>query len=543
MRSMDMKVFTITITAVIMGLLTTLATDTLAGAYEDAVTVDAPVSYWQLNETSGTVAIDAMAANNGTYNSLPAGGGDGQIGAVGPRPASSPIEFLGFDTDNAAPHLNLLDDCVLVPDSATLDITNALTVEAWINPDMDSANGYTKIVTKNNSGHYSWELYQYRYSADNILLRFQVSADGAATTMASTDYIVPDGEWTHVAATFEPGTAIRIYINGAKAAVNTTSIPASIHAGTAEVIIGAYKWGIPIYNEFDGLIDEVAIYDKTLSSSKVTQHYLAGVNDRCVYSDQVKSFSPVSYWQLNETSGTVAIDAMAANNGTYNSLPAGGGDGQIGAAGPRPDSSPTGFLGFNTDNAAPHLNKGNDCVPVPDSATLDITNALTVEAWINPDVDSAKGYTDLVSKRNTDQFSWRLYQYRLNADNILLRFEVSADGNYAAVTMASTGYIVPDGEWTHVAATFEPGTALRIYINGAQAAVNTTSIPASIHAGTAEVIIGAYRLGAGATAIYGEFDGLIDEVAIYDKTLSPSQVLQLYTKALNLPAGTLIVIQ
>lgn len=239
------------------------------------------------------------------------------------------------------------------------------------------------------------------------------------------------------------------------------------------------------------------------------------------YVTEVTDLNPVSYWRLNETSGAVATDLMGANNGDYLSLPTGGGGpGELGAAGVRPTD---GFLGLEANNYAPHFDGVNDSVRVSDSASLSITGALTLQAWINP--DQATGTDTLISKYNTgtDTYSWTLFRDTYNR----VAFGISSDGNGWDKTVYGTVGDVPDGQWSDVVAVFNPGVAMTIYVNGVVSGTSATSLT-SIYDSTSRVGISGYEWGTG---WYGEIDGKLDEVAIYASALTSTQVEDLHTAA------------
>ena len=75
--------------------------------------------------------------------------------------------------------------------------------------------------------------------------------------------------------------------------------------------------------------------------------------------------------------------------------------------------------------------------------------------------------------------------------------------------------------WAHVALTFD-STRLRLYVDGTEVAVHALTTPGPA-AETAGLIIGGHRTGTGRN-----FDGLIDEVALWSRTLTPSEVLELH---------------
>ena len=237
---------------------------TLAGDYENIVVSDVPVSYWRLNETNGTVAIDRMGANNGIYTGFGTGGGNNALGAAGPRPADG---FDGFDADNYAPDGDGSISSMVAPDSLSLSITGTLTLEAWINPDDNTADEILSKYRYSGGYDYSWRLWRL---ADQRI-GFSVSSDG--TTWAKTVYssAAALGEWTHVVAVFDPGSSIKLYINGVLSATEDTSAT-SLHDSGAYVGT-AFYWGGPTYGEFNGRVDEMAVYDKALSPVEILAHF------------------------------------------------------------------------------------------------------------------------------------------------------------------------------------------------------------------------------------------------------------------------------
>jgi hypothetical protein len=74
---------------------------------------------------------------------------------------------------------------------------------------------------------------------------------------------------------------------------------------------------------------------------------------------------------------------------------------------------------------------------------------------------------------------------------------------------------LPLNTWTHVAATYD-GATLRLYINGAQ-------VSSQPHSGAIVTSTGALRIGGDSAGEY--FQGLLDEIRIYNRALSPSEIL------------------
>jgi hypothetical protein len=144
----------------------------------------------------------------------------------------------------------------------------------------------------------------------------------------------------------------------------------------------------------------------------------------------------------------------------------------------------------------------NDWVTVADAVDLRMTGALTIEAWINP--TATNGWRTAVIKERAGDLAYALYASGENTPSLYLQT------GFARATPA-----LAVNAWTHVAATYD-GTTIRLYVNGVQRA---TANQASGLVASA----GALRLGG--NGIWGEwFAGQLDDVRIYDKSLTAAQI-------------------
>jgi hypothetical protein len=153
------------------------------------------------------------------------------------------------------------------------------------------------------------------------------------------------------------------------------------------------------------------------------------------------------------------------------------------------------------------FNGTSNYVQVPDSASLDLTTGMTLEAWLRP---SALGtaWRTVLFKTQTGGMVYSLYA---NQDTTRPIGQVNIAGETNAVGSAALAL----NAWSHLAATFD-GSALRLYVNGSL--VSTTVITGSIPTST-----GVLRMGG--NSIWGEwFAGLIDDVRIYNKALTQAQI-------------------
>ena len=198
----------------------------------------------------------------------------------------------------------------------------------------------------------------------------------------------------------------------------------------------------------------------------------------------------VAAYAFDEGSGTTVSDASGSgNNGTV---------------------SGTSWTTSGKNGGALSFNGTTSRVTVPDSASLHLTTAMTLEAWVNP-TTVTKAWRDVIYKGNDN--------YYLEA--------TSSTGSIPAAVPDGGGIIGGVGKdafgttaitastWTHLAATYD-GTTVRLFVNGTQVA--TKAAAGSITTSTNPLQIGG-------DSIYGQFfSGLIDDVRVYSTALTAAQI-------------------
>lgn len=160
---------------------------------------------------------------------------------------------------------------ISIADNSLLDITGDLTISCWVKT--SSITNNMTIVNKGVGGATAVP-YEFRFNSDastsgRILLLRAGSDYGFASTNARA---VTNATMTHLVVTAS-GTTITFYVNGSSVASSVErAIPATITANSSVTEIGSRNNGL----FFNGLIDEVGIWSRALSSTEVSLVYNGG---------------------------------------------------------------------------------------------------------------------------------------------------------------------------------------------------------------------------------------------------------------------------
>ncbi len=164
---------------------------------------------------------------------------------------------------------------------AYLDILHELTMEAWIN---------TSSLGPSQQAILAKGVYNYEGVAYSLTISPQGKIQGGVRHGHITygeggdwsiDGIITDtslrpNTWYHVVCTIQSSNSVSIYVNGVLS--KTGAITQSIPSRPLEPLrIGSSSYYDTSIWQFNGLIDEVAIYDRALSADEILQHYQAGI--------------------------------------------------------------------------------------------------------------------------------------------------------------------------------------------------------------------------------------------------------------------------
>jgi hypothetical protein len=218
------------------------------------------------------------------------------------------------------------------------------------------------------------------------------------------------------------------------------------------------------------------------------------------YGESTPDANSSALLHFNENSGNIAYDESSNGN-----------DGTIINA-----TWTTGRFG----NALEFSDAVDDYVRIPHSTSLNITDEITLMAWIYPYKSSSEITVgqNIVNKGTGTTASYRLVNNK-NVDK--LRFGLRIDGTWQGCDSIE----LVKNNWYHIAGTYN-GTDMVIYVNGQPK--NICNRPGSITTTSDDLYIGTASEGRN-----GDFDGKIDEVHILNRALSEGEIADEYYKTLE----------
>ena len=157
---------------------------------------------------------------------------------------------------------------------------SSVTISAWFNV---SAFG-DAVISGGSSG--SDRFYMQIYNSTTIRYGSGLGFD---------DFIVPTlstGTWYHVALVHN-GTSAALYLNNSQSSSGSQVVESPTANYGSSLKIGSYFSGS---NYFQGLLDEVAVFDSALSASNITSIYNSGVPSN------ISSLNPVGWWRMGDGS-------------------------------------------------------------------------------------------------------------------------------------------------------------------------------------------------------------------------------------------------
>jgi hypothetical protein len=473
----------------------TVITPAVANGFEQTLGLDGPLGYWRLNETGpvqdiGTNQGSSGLTGYGTYIALPA---HQQTGAL-------------VGSANKATKFNGTTQALVVPYTYDLNQYPPFTVECWAKADSVTTTLVSPMASLLRSGNAAqgWIFYMssagWNFRLGDSANNYTINITGGGAPAANT--------WYHVAGTYD-GSIATLYVNGVPVVTGTNSL----YEPNSTQPLGLGARGDQAFR-FPGTVDEAAVYNSLLTPADIAAHYQNGTNASPAvdYSSLVLAKGPQGYWRLDEAFTTPVL----ANNGTLGAActgtPVPGTTPlvpqiSLGAAGPQPAAA----QGFEAGNKALSLDGATATVPA-----LNVNgSSATITAWINP---------------SSTPPAWAgIFYSRAAGTTAGLHFGETGDLRYTWAGGQydwSSGLVPSLSQWTFVALCVEP-TQATIYI------YDGTAFRSAVHVANhaAQSFGGISYIGRDPNNVARSFLGLLDEVAVFKRTLSEAEVIQLATNA------------
>lgn len=201
-------------------------------------------AYYKLDETSGT-REDSTASNYDLTDNNTVGYATGIIG--------NGADFVASNSESLSTSSNELNDTFS---------SSAWSVSIWAKPD-DISNTYGLIACDTNTGQR-----QFFFAINSASLYFERQGASIAINVGN---VISTG-WNHIVATYD-NSRLRIYVNGTN--VGDNPLMSAFSSSTNKTFLGCRQYSGSNYY-INGILDEVGIWAKTLTSTEITTLYNSG---------------------------------------------------------------------------------------------------------------------------------------------------------------------------------------------------------------------------------------------------------------------------
>lgn len=371
------------------------------------------------------------------------------------------------------------NDYITVPYSDTL-VPDTFTLSAWVYQKSRPAVS-SGIVGNRDGSDYSYNLY--------VLANGDITCAVVNTTSNGHFAIysgLPLNSWNHVVCTLNQ-THVSLYLNGIQVGTQPPLI-GNMRDNSQNILIGMFASGNPPYS-WNGTIDEVMIWNTSLNDNEI----------EFLYNTQYHYETPVSvgYWNFD---GENLNDVSLMQNGN---------DGSATGATWTTSGKYGGAYYFSGDDT--NLNMGT-------GSSLDIyPKDISISLWAKADEISSNTFYTLIDKGNPGSNGY-LFRYR-NTPRLEFRF------NGVSSTCLHTPIL---GQWYHYGVTYD-GNNVKFYVNGTLTC--TVSRNDDIGSSSDNFYVGAR------SSTLDEWNGTIDEVMVFSKTLTPTEIWNIYNSHYTLDSS------
>lgn len=453
-------------------------------SYSEAVTRNKPIAYWRLEDMDSTRVEDALGENHARYR--------GGVALFLPGPNGS--GFTAADYGNrsvylAGGYVEASLDRLQGEYSVAMCFSNALPTDARDTTGvLLSTEAETLLLAGKAAGDQSGKL----------VLRSGGKSFAGKTRTSSK-------HWHYLTITRDK-QHVRVYLDGGTEPEidATTDLPKP----AKRLLIGSDGSSA---TTFDGKVDEVSVFDRALAASDIVDLYAKSgmtapprpkptivlgpkptdAESRKNYADAVLASKPIAFWRLHDESDRSAKDSAGQHTAKY-----------------EPGSSP-----LQPGDATPNFSGGRVKAQVPE-----LGNTYSVELWFRNElpVDS-RPVTAYLFSRGVDGADGA------DGDNLGIGGTHSNSGRLFVFNgdgrneLAAGQTRLKRGSWSHVVMVRQE-QKITVYLNGDPEPEIAADLPVAYPADCEDILLG------GRSDNFANLQGMLDEIAVYERALTPQEV-------------------
>ena len=401
---------------------------------------------------------------------------------------------------------------ISVPHNANQNISSVGTWSAWVDASSFPAAGTTsQLISKYNSN-----LNQRSYVLELELSKFKQNVhDGITWHSVTSATSMQINEWRQVTVVFDKtaSPSLKLYLDGTLSATDD-SYHGDLPIHSLPIIFGNSS-GIALAS-FNGKMDDVCIWNRALTPSEITQ----------IFTDPSVELPPCPTLAANLQTGLVGYWPFCGN---ANDESGNGNNGTVNGATLTTDR-------FGNANSAYSFDGVNDFIEVLHSSSLSFpNNTQTISFWIEiQSSPTPQVLESVMSKYAGSGGSLTGFTMHFTSESLFYSILNGAASNTWGDCFFNTSDLSPYGTYRHVVFSND-NDSLRCYVNGLH--VNSTNLANStitIGQNIFPLVFGKENLMAYAGGL-SYFNGKLDDICIWDRALTPTEITQLYTDPSTAP--------
>ncbi len=409
--------------------------------------------------------------------------------------------------------------------TTNLNLTGAMTLSAWMKGDQLGGGNYNGLGTQGGGSSRGYGLLR---GTNNAF--FSISDNGSSHRYVSSPADTWLDGWNHIVGVFDPNSRFEVYVNGVFSASGTNYAQ---QTSTNPFQIGNRGDSSHYYNWL-GQLSNVSIWNTALSNGSASVGSVAGGEIATLYNNGEplqdlltgpQNSNLLSWWKLDNIT-TGIQDSKGTNNGTIVTL----GNGLVNKF----DQSVSTLNGLSSGMSQTNLvqsdlqtvasyskyamnfDAGNaDYIDLTSQIVL--TSELTISCWVKSDGAVVYGIT---AGDNGSADSWYRFYPAASGGN---RVDIMIDNTSTEWNFANGGTPIQNGVWQHYLLKRDSNNKWTFYLDNVKYTTNQPTISGSFRVDTF-------------CRIYSTdpryFEGAMSNMAIWNTSLSDSQVREVYNQGL-----------